>query len=143
MSLRTPAGAGRNETATHTHAVAATAVAAGAALGAISRFLLTAAIDALNLGPGAIGDAAITTTINLAGCFLFGVISTVSFSNPTLKAACGTGFCGGFTTFSGFLLLLLTQSGNSTSLLVGVLLIHLLGCPIAVWLAAKCLRGQP
>ena len=115
----------------------ALAVAGGAAVGAVCRFLFGAAIDAI-VGSGI--SAISTTVINLLGCFLFGLVSSIAFANPRLSAFCGTGFCGGFTTFSAFIILLLAQADTSVVLIVSVGLIHLLCCPLAYWLGTKCSR---
>ncbi len=115
----------------------ALAVAAGAALGAVSRFLSGAAIDSI-AGSGT--STVSTTAINLVGCFLFGLVSSIVFANPRLAAFCGTGFCGGFTTFSAFVILLLAQSDVSAMLVMTVGLIHLLCCPLVYWLGTKCVR---
>lgn len=115
----------------------ALAVAGGAAVGAICRFLFGAAIDAI-VGSGI--SAISTTVINLLGCLLFGLVSSIVFDNPRLAAFFGTGFCGGFTTFSAFVILLLAQADTSVALLISVGLIHLLCCPLAYWLGTKCAR---
>lgn len=116
----------------------AVTVAGGAAVGAGMRFLLGAAIDeVIDTGLGAIS----TTAINLLGCFLFGLVSSITFENPRLSAFCGTGFCGGFTTFSAFVILLLLQSPVSAPVIVSIGFIHLLGCPLVYWLGTTCARG--
>ena len=113
-------------------------VAGGAAIGAVSRFLLGAAIDAIvSSGISAVS----TTVINLLGCFLFGLVSSIAFANPRLSAFCGTGFCGGFTTFSAFVILLLLQFPVSAPVIVSIGFIHLLGCPLVYWLGTTCVRG--
>jgi len=47
-----------------------------------------------------------TFIVNLAGCFLIGVIyaaaEKVTFITPQIRLLLVTGFCGGFTTFSTF-----------------------------------------
>lgn len=47
-----------------------------------------------------------TFTVNIIGCFLFGLFSgfseRTSLLSPTQSAIIITGFCGGFTTFSTF-----------------------------------------
>lgn len=115
----------------------ALAVAAGAALGAVTRFLLGAGIDtAFGMHTSALS----TTVINLLGCVFFGIVSTIDFANPRLAAMSGTGFCGGFTTFSAFIIVLMAQSGSSVVAAVSVLAIHIVGCPIAYWVGTKCVR---
>ena len=46
-----------------------------------------------------------TMAVNIAGCFLIGLLSGLSLGgniSPTTKLVLVTGFCGGFTTFSTF-----------------------------------------
>jgi len=85
-----------------------------------------------------------TLLVNIAGCFLIGVLwSVVSRSlswNEEMKLLLMTGFCGGFTTFSAFTLEgigLLKESKTSlfiiyvTASVVGGLLATLIGIRIA------------
>ena len=47
-----------------------------------------------------------TMAVNIAGCFLIGLLSGLSLGgniSPTTKLVLVTGFCGGFTTFSTFM----------------------------------------
>lgn len=77
----------------------AAAVAAGAALGALCRWLLT-------VGLGSVGGlAAGTLAANLAGCFAAGILAgcfSVLPVNDVLRLLLVTGFLGGLTTFSTF-----------------------------------------
>lgn len=150
-----PAGKPNGKPTAGLSAATLAAVGAGAALGAVSRFLLGAGIDS---GLGTSSSALSTTAINLLGCLVFGIVSALPFESPRLKAACGTGFCGGFTTFSAFVILLLAAAAFSgdaaiaglsgggarlpASLLVAVALVHIVGCPLAYWLGTKCPRGE-
>lgn len=77
----------------------AAAVAAGAALGALCRWLLT-------VGLGSVGGlAGGTLAANLLGCFSAGVLAgwfAVFPVNDALRLLLVTGFLGGLTTFSTF-----------------------------------------
>lgn len=58
-----------------------------------------------------------TMLVNIAGCFLIGLISGLASAqsiSPTTKLLLTTGFCGGFTTFSTFMNenLLLARGGQ-------------------------------
>ena len=80
-----------------------------------------------------------TLSVNLIGCFLFGLIFALfgkySSVNSTLCLLLATGFCGGFTTFSTFAneSLQMLQCGNIlgffayvlASLVLGIALVSL------------------
>jgi CrcB protein len=68
-------------------------VALGAAVGAPLRFLVASRLD----GRFPWG----TLTVNVVGSLLLGVFSAAALSDHAL-ALLGTGFCGGFTTYSAF-----------------------------------------
>ena len=73
----------------------------GAAVGAPSRWLLDQAIQTRRESAFPLG----TWTINVTGSLLLGVIlGAAAFGpgSPELVALAGTGFCGGFTTYSTF-----------------------------------------
>lgn len=106
----------------HQSVSAGIAVALGASAGAVSRYAVTELVAA---------DVVSITAINLLGCLLLGVISAVYASRPLLNAFLGTGFCGGFTTFSAFILLILSQARVSIVAGALILVIHLLLCPVA------------
>ncbi|MEZ6193726.1 MAG: fluoride efflux transporter CrcB [Phycisphaerales bacterium] len=77
-------------------------VAVGGALGAVGRYLLTALINQAALGPWKLG----TLSVNLIGCFLFGLVWAkadlkLQLEGPVAIALLG-GFLGAFTTFSTF-----------------------------------------
>ncbi|MGW0121082.1 FluC/FEX family fluoride channel [Streptomyces sp. NPDC003327] len=82
------------------------AVAAGGALGASARH------GAALLWPTPAGAFPWTTfTVNAAGCALLGVLMVLLTEtrtrvapHPLLRPFLGTGFCGGFTTFSAYAL---------------------------------------
>lgn len=70
-------------------------------VGAVSRFVVDAEVRRRARGPFPVG----TFLINVVGSFLLGVLTGAlthhaGWLSPTTKAALGTGFCGGFTTFS-------------------------------------------
>ena len=66
-------------------------VALGAGVGATLRFTLAHTLDA-RWPTG-------TMAVNVVGSFLLGVLSALALSD-SLLALLGTGFCGGFTTYS-------------------------------------------
>jgi fluoride exporter len=73
----------------------------GAAVGAPSRWLLDQAIQTRRESAFPLG----TWTINVTGSLLLGIIlGAAAFGpgSPELVALAGTGFCGGFTTYSTF-----------------------------------------
>ena len=103
-------------------------VGAGASLGALSRYGLT---HAIGVEPWA------TTVINIIGCALFGAIAIAAAQQPRLALFLGTGFCGGFTTFSAFSLLTVTAArADAISLAAGIILAHILLCPLAYFLGS-------
>jgi len=77
-------------------------VGTGGFLGSISRFLASRMMQ--NYFPSAFPWG--TFTVNIAGCFLIGLIYGFSEKSSLLTAGwkmfLAVGFCGGFTTFSTF-----------------------------------------
>ncbi|HCB04829.1 MAG TPA: fluoride efflux transporter CrcB [Nocardioides bacterium] len=69
-------------------------VALGAALGAPLRFAVASALDEDRFPWG-------TLAVNVTGSFLLGLFVALGASGGWL-ALLGTGFCGGFTTYSAF-----------------------------------------
>ena len=65
----------------------------GAAVGAPLRFVIASRLD----GRAHVG----TFVVNVAGSFLLGLFSALALSDHG-TALLGTGFCGGFTTYSAF-----------------------------------------
>ena len=114
----------------------------GAALGAPSRWLLDQAIQTRRESAFPLG----TWVINVSGSLILGVIlGAAAFGpgSPDLVAVAGTGFCGGFTTYStfGYETLRLTEDGsyleaglNVVSSLAFGLIAALVG-----WYAAKAI----
>jgi CrcB protein len=73
----------------------------GAGTGAVCRWLTDRAIVARNDSVFPLG----TFTVNVIGSFVLGVVvgaSTLGGAHQYWYALLGTGFCGGFTTFSTF-----------------------------------------
>lgn len=90
-----------------------------------------------------------TFAINVSGSLLLGVVASNYLRHPdpamrTWYLLLGTGFCGGFTTFSTFSLetLELIQDGR-----VWLAVVYVLGSVLAgllgVWLAVKFAGGPP
>ncbi|WP_446665097.1 fluoride efflux transporter FluC [Flexivirga sp. B27] len=76
-------------------------IAACGGVGAVSRFVLDAEVRRRVRGAFPVG----TFVINVLGSLLLGILTGAlthhaGWLSPTAKAALGTGFCGGFTTFS-------------------------------------------
>jgi fluoride exporter len=75
-------------------------VAAGGAIGAVARYLVT--LGLARWGPLPWG----TLVVNVVGSFVLGALLEAAARDPRIpleaKALIGTGFCGGLTTFSTF-----------------------------------------
>jgi CrcB protein len=105
-------------------------VAFGAALGAPLRYLMASALDQERFPRG-------TLLVNVAGSFLLGLFIDAGATGHWL-AFLGTGFCGGFTTYSAFAV----QSHRlgplrGTAYAVATIGVSLAACAIGV------LVGQP
>lgn len=78
-------------------------VAAGGAIGAVCRFL----VGKLPIGSSD-GFPIKTFIVNILGCFLIGLIAALALKqfadSPRLVLFLKVGVCGGFTTFSSFVL---------------------------------------
>ncbi|MGK2350409.1 fluoride efflux transporter FluC [Cutibacterium sp. V947] len=102
-------------------------------LGAVTRLLLDLCISSRLSAPVPVG----TLVINVVGSLLLGFITAVALGDvgfsQHLKGPLGTGFCGGFTTFStASVETARTASGRG----VNVAGLHCLGMAIAGVLAA-------
>lgn len=77
-------------------------VASGGAVGSVLRYLLHRLLYDVKPNIFPLG----TFVVNIAGCFLIGIVAGYSYSHlplsPEWKLLLITGFCGGFTTFSAF-----------------------------------------
>lgn len=109
-------------------------VMAGCAFGGAFRFLITAYVNKLGHFPYG------TLSVNLIGCFLIGIISTVlteycKGASPYVSLLLTVGFLGGLTTFSSFgnETMLLLRAGDIASAFLNVAL-NTLGGLLAVWL---------
>lgn len=110
-------------------------------LGACTRFFLDALIKARTSGALPWG----TITINISGSFLLGLITGLVLGNylpPAWQLAVGTGFLGGYTTFStaSFETVKLIQAGkpvagalNAFGTLIGAVGAALCGLWAASW----------
>ena len=76
-------------------------IAIAGALGALARYKVDAAV--VRVAPS--GLPAATLAINVSGSFVLGVITGLALYHgfpTTPRLVLGTGFCGGYTTFSTF-----------------------------------------
>ncbi|MBD0709814.1 MULTISPECIES: fluoride efflux transporter CrcB [unclassified Streptomyces] len=112
-------------------------IAAGGVLGATARYAASL------VWPTATDAFPWTTfTVNAAGCALLGVLmvlltETMTAPHPLLRPFLGTGFCGGFTTFSTYgldtqRLLAHGESGRAVLYLGGTLVTALLAVAAGV-----------
>jgi len=112
------------------------AVALGGVLGAEARYGLSRMLPHQPAGfPWS------TLLVNLTGCLLIGVLMTILLRLPDphrlVRPFLGTGMLGGYTTYSTFAVevqQLVRQHRSGTA--AGYLVATVLGCAVAVWLAA-------
>ena len=116
------------------------AVMIGCAFGGAFRFLITTYVNKLGHFPYG------TLTVNLIGCFLIGIISTLLTErftgvSPYLSLLLTVGFLGGLTTFSSFgnETMLLLKTGLVMQAMLSVAL-NTLGGLLAVWLGIMLVR---
>lgn len=97
-------------------------VGLGAALGAAVRYGVTVAAPD--------GGFAVTLAVNIVGCFAMGALKP--------GPAAGTGFLGGFTTFSA-----MTVAAVQTTALgaLAVVVLSFVGC-VGAWLAGDALASR-
>ena len=116
-------------------------IALGGAAGTLARYGTATALRGMTERAGfPVG----TLVINLAGCFLLGVVNTVVLERGVPDAwrlAVGVGFCGAFTTFStfGFETLALLREGRYAAAALYVVGSNMLGLVAATlgWLVAR------
>ncbi|MEO8099901.1 MAG: fluoride efflux transporter CrcB [Acidobacteriota bacterium] len=116
------------------------AVMAGAALGGAARYTIAAAITARFGGRFPLG----TFLVNVTGCFLIGLISTIlaeRSANLNWGLFLVTGILGGYTTFSafGWETVQLSRQGSHMLALANVVGSAALGY-LAVWLGILIAR---
>jgi fluoride exporter len=73
----------------------------GGAAGSVLRYLVGSVVQR----SAGVGFPVGTLAVNVAGCFIMGVLAQHYMNTQTnqqVRAALMTGFCGGFTTFSAF-----------------------------------------
>jgi len=81
--------------------ILAVVVALAGGVGAITRYVVDAAVQDRTSGVMPLG----TMTVNVVGSFVMGVVTGVLVfhsAGATTVAVVGIGFCGGLTTFSAF-----------------------------------------
>lgn len=112
----------------------------GAAVGAPSRWLLDQAVQSRHDRVFPLG----TLTINVSGSVLLGFVlaaASLGRAGPQVVALVGTGFCGGFTTFStfGYETIRLVEDGSTAEATLNVLVSVVLGmiAALAGWYAAQ------
>ena len=117
-------------------------VAAGGALGAVSRYLVSIISFSL-MGAGLYG----TAIVNILGCFLMGILSEIinSYSDLDkslyLQPLFAVGFCGSFTTMSAFVYdMNKLLSENSVIFLIMYVIFNLLGSLLFYYLGTGVLR---
>jgi fluoride exporter len=105
--------------------VTALLVALGAAVGAPLRFAIASRLD----GRAHVG----TFVVNVSGSFLLGLFSALALSDHA-TALLGTGFCGGFTTYSAFAVQTHDQGRRRGSAYAAATIVIALGaCALGFW----------
>ena len=102
-------------------------------LGAVARFV----VDTFLKSPVRTAVPVGTVTINLVGSFLLGLVAglVVSGADGRLAPVAGTGFCGGFTTFStASVEIVLLLRGDRPRPALAALCLNALGAVAAAWL---------
>jgi CrcB protein len=114
----------------------------GGALGSMLRFGLGGWIDSGMTRTGYVFPWG-TVVVNVTGCFIIGLIATVSapdgrfFLSPLTRQFILIGILGGYTTFSSFSLQTLTLAqGGQWIAAAGNVLLSVVLCLVGVWLGA-------
>lgn len=118
-------------------------VGAGGCIGSMARYITVISLDKKLNSFFPFG----TITVNLIGSFLLGVLFTMllkkaGLNSPEWRLFLGTGFCGGFTTFSAFAaenISLFEQKLPGTALLY--ISVSVIGGLLAVWLGMTVARS--
>jgi CrcB protein len=112
------------------------------ACGAIPGALLRWRLEIFWEGWGDLATEWITPlTVNLIGSFLLGFVSSGRLPRPRLMLVAGIGFCGSFTTFSGWILALARlMDGEGAGPTLLLLLLSLVG-GVALAAAGASLGG--
>ena len=114
------------------------AVAAAGGVGAVARLVL----DGFLKARVAVGFPLGTTVINVSGSFLLGLVTGLALAHglpPEWRAVLGTGFLGGYTTFStaSYETVRLAQQRRYRAALfngVGMLVLALAAAGLGLWL---------
>lgn len=82
-----------------------------------------------------------TLFINLAGCFLIGLVLGFTWKSDEWKIFLGVGFCGGFTTFSAFAIenVSLLERGK-LNIALWYIALSIAGGLLAAWLGFKLIQ---
>lgn len=114
------------------------AVAVAGGLGAVARLVLDGVLRSRVRAGFPLG----TTVINITGSFLLGLVTGLALAHglpPEWRAVLGTGFLGGYTTFStaSYETVRLAQQRRYRAALfngVGMLLLALVAAALGLWL---------
>ena len=114
---------------------------AGGFVGTCARFL----VNNLFLRVWKLQFPLATFTVNILGCFIFGLISGIlqrsGIISPRINAILIVGFCGGFTTFSTFSAETFNLFNNGLGLTsVGYICASILAGVLAVWFGLAVAR---
>lgn len=109
--------------------------AVGGGLGALARWSVGTAVStgaSAGVSPGApawvpTGIPAGTLLVNLTGCLILGLLVGARPLSPRLLTLVGTGFCGGFTTFSALAVEADAVLAQQPELAAGYLIASLMG----------------
>jgi CrcB protein len=114
-------------------------------LGSVARFVLDGVLRSRGLGPLPVP----TLIINVSGSFLLGILAGAALGSalpPAWVLVCGTGFLGGYTTFSTASIetVRLIQTGRWRAALMagaGTAVVALLAAGAGLWLGLLLARA--